>query len=62
VITKLLGTSLYLISTNFHTELKLQVNVSHDLNSATFTLYATTGVGKGSGAEGVIDPSLGFEI
>jgi len=32
------------MSTNFHTELKPQVNVSHDMNSPAFTLYATMGV------------------
>jgi len=37
----------YFIITNFHTELKPQKNVSHDMNSPTFTLctqpWATEG-------------------
>jgi len=30
---------MYIIITNFRTELKLQVKVSHDMNSLTLTLY-----------------------
>jgi len=38
---KHLDTSLYFIITNLHTELKPQVNASHDMNSLAFTmLYA----------------------
>jgi len=33
--------SLYFITTNFNTELKPQVKVSHGMNSPAFTLYAT---------------------
>jgi len=36
---KRLDTMSYFIITNFHTELKPQENVSHDMNSLTFTLY-----------------------
>ena len=36
---KRLDAMLYFIITNFHTKLKLQENVSHDMNSPTFTLY-----------------------
>jgi len=35
VIASDLDTSLYFIITNFHTVLKLQVKVSHDMNSLT---------------------------
>jgi len=38
---KRLDTSLYFITTNFHTELKPQVKVSHDTNSPAFTLCTT---------------------
>jgi len=31
----------YLIITTFHTELKLQVKVSYDMNSLAFTLHTT---------------------
>ena len=48
---KLLGTSLYFISTNLHTELKPQVNVSHDMNYPAFTLYK---MGVGKGTEGIL--------
>jgi len=34
-----IDTSSYFIITDFHTELKPQVNVSHDMNFPTFTLY-----------------------
>jgi len=44
---KSLGTSLYFISSNFYTELKPQVNVSHDTNSPVFTLYTIMGLGRG---------------
>jgi len=44
---KSLGRSLYFISTNFHTELKPQVNVSHNMNSPVFTLYTTMGIERG---------------
>jgi len=54
---KQLDTRSYFIITNFHTELKLQENISHDMNSPTFTLYTTIGVGSG-GVEGVLGPSL----
>ena len=38
---KHLDTTLYFIITNLHTELKPQVNASHDMNSLAFTmLYA----------------------
>jgi len=33
--------SLYFITTNFHTELKPQVKVSHGMTSPAFALYAT---------------------
>jgi len=36
---KRLDTMSYFIITSFHTELKAQENVSHDMNSPTFTLY-----------------------
>jgi len=36
---KRLYTSLYFIITNFHTVLKPQVEVNHDMNSLAFTLY-----------------------
>ena len=36
---KQLDTMPYFIITNFHAELKPQENVSHDMNSPTFTLY-----------------------
>jgi len=38
---KRLDTSLYFIITNFHTELKPQINVSHDMNSLAFTILYT---------------------
>jgi len=38
---KRLDASLYFIITNFHTELKPQVKVSHDMNSPAFMLYTT---------------------
>jgi len=41
-------------------ELKPQVNVSHDMNSPTFTPYTTMGVGRE--AEGILGPSQDFEI
>jgi len=44
---KRLRTSLYFITTNFHTELKPQVNVIHDINAPVFTLYTTMDVGSG---------------
>jgi len=44
---KRLDTMSYFIITNFHTELKPQENVSHDMNSPTFTLYTTMGVERG---------------
>jgi len=34
-----IDTSLYLIITNFHTELKPLVKVNHDMNSLTLALY-----------------------
>ena len=44
---KHLDTSLYFIITNLHTELKLQENADHDMNSLTFTmLYAHRLVAK----------------
>jgi len=36
---KRLDTMSYFIFTNFYTEIKPQENVSHDMNSPTFTLY-----------------------
>jgi len=58
---KRLYTSSYFIITNFHTELKPQVNVSHYMNSPTFALYTTMDFGR-AGVEGGLDPSLHFEI
>jgi len=52
-----LSTSLYFISTNFHTELKSQVNVSRDMHYPAYTLYTTMGVGR---TEWVLNPSLDF--
>jgi len=46
---KRLDTSSYFIIANFHTELKPQENVSHDMNSPTFTLYTTMVIGTGRG-------------
>ena len=37
----------YFIITNFHTELKPQKNVSHDMNSPTFTLCAQPQASEG---------------
>ena len=54
---KQLDTKSYFIITNFHTELKRQENISNDINSPTFTLYTTMGLGWG-GVEGVLGPSL----
>ena len=50
---KQLDTRSYFIITNFHTELKPQENISHDMNSPTFTLYTTMGVGSG-GVKGIL--------
>jgi len=36
-----LDTSLYFIITNLHTELKPQLNASHDMNSLAFTMLYT---------------------
>ena len=41
VISKRLDTSLYFLIGNFHTELKLQVNVSHDMNCPASTQNTT---------------------
>jgi len=38
---KHLDASLYFIITNLHTDLKPQVNASHDMNSLTFTMLYT---------------------
>jgi len=38
---KWLDTCLYFIITNFHTELKPQAKVSHDMNFLTLTLHTT---------------------
>jgi len=54
---KQLDTRSYFIITNFHTELKPQENVSHHMNSPTFTLCTTMGVGRG-GVEEVLGSSL----
>jgi len=54
---KQLDTRTYFIVTNFHTELKRQENISHDMNSPTVTLYTTMGGGRG-GLKGVLGPSL----
>jgi len=40
-IYKRLGTSLYYLTAIFHMELKLQVKISHSMNSPAFTLYTT---------------------
>jgi len=37
-------TSWYFIITNFHTELKAQVKISHGMNSPAFKLYTTFGL------------------
>ena len=34
---KRLDTSLYFLTTNFHTEIKRQVNISHDMNPLKLT-------------------------
>ena len=54
---KQLDTRSYFITTNFHTKLKPQENISHDMTSPTFTLCTTMGVGRG-GVEAVLGPSL----
>jgi len=43
LVTKKLNTSFYSISTNFHTELKPEVKVNHDMHSLAFTLRPTLG-------------------
>ena len=60
---KRLDTRSYFIITNFHTELKPQKNVSHDMNSSTFTLCTQPGVGRGE-VEGALAPPciLKFDI
>jgi len=45
---KRLGTRLYFIGTNFHTDLTPKVNVSHDINAPVFALYTTMGIGRGA--------------
>ena len=55
---KQLDTRSYFI-TNFHTELKPQENISHDMNSPTFTLYTTMGVGRG-GVEEALFAMIGL--
>ena len=56
---KQLDTRSYFIITNFHTELKPQENISHDMNSPTFTLYTTMGVGRG-GVEEALFAMIGL--
>jgi len=46
---KQLDTRSYFIITNFHTELKPQENISHDMNSPTFTLYTQPWTSDGEG-------------
>ena len=46
---KQLDTRSYFIITNFHTELKPQENISHDMNYPTFTLYTQPWTSDGEG-------------
>jgi len=58
---KQLDTRSYFIITNFHTEIKPQENVNHDMNSPTATLHTTIIVRRG-GVEGVLSPSCVLKI
>ena len=58
---KRLDTRSYFIITNFHTELKPQENVSHDMNPPTFTLYTLSPVATW-GFGGLSPPKLKYSM
>jgi len=59
---KRLDTSSYFIIIRFHTELKPQLSISHDMNSPTFTLYTQPLALEVEEKKGPVGPSLYFEI
>jgi len=59
---KRLDTSLYFIIICFHTELKPQLSIIHDMNSPTFTLYTQRLALEVEKKKRSLVPSLHLEI